>query len=155
MPMISIDPDILDASMARLRANEATFEEERARLHVDADRLRHQLRSRFDDYEAVMRAHKKHYKQAFAVEPKPGQPAKPVKGFVRRRGFVDRRAEARAAEERRRRLEDVDGHKRPYVRTKDEMSTEELATLQATAERVLNGHSGWNVRPFHTDVMEG
>jgi hypothetical protein len=155
MPMIPIAPDILDAVMAQLRANESTFEQERARLHVDADRLRHQLKSRFSDYEVVMRTHKKHSKQAFTIEPKPGQPAKPVKGLVRRRGFVDRRAEARVAEERRRRMDDVDGHKLPRVRTKDEMSAEELATLQATAERMLNGHTGLNLRPFREDAMEG
>jgi hypothetical protein len=57
--------------------------------------------------------------------------------------------------DKQRHLVAIEGRELPHVRRLADMSQEELAELQAKADRVLNGHAGLNLRPFHPEAMEG
>jgi hypothetical protein len=151
---------LLDA-MTRIRAGEK-FDAVHRSINLDKDRLRYQLRAAFADFDALMQSHSGHKKPRQVAIPAKSDPppvikppAKQAKPQKHRTGFNFQHTKPRKStdEEPRRQLEALDGREPPYVRTMADMSTEEVAELQAKAEVVLNGHSGLNLRPFSPEIL--
>lgn len=141
MPMMPIPHDVLEAAMTRIRGGEM-FETVRASLHLSADRLRHQLKQAYPDFEAHMRRHKQHRKVSAAPARDRTPQAKPTRPLVTwklTRPATNTFVEADQAEHVRHMLT-----ARP-VRGIAQFSAQELAALQRKVETWITGGVGTSI----------